>query len=901
MDDSDAPSGLPLHHQTREGRSMRRRQLTFEHEGSRRTWRNILPTMFRRWVQASTGSPSDGFGRDASDSGASFSTFLTNQQQLDREKEDADWVLDEVVVNGEEAEHKHGSDKGTTTRQSESEVAGSVHRGTEHHSTHGDFRDTRGPMGFIRYTLWPNVCYFFDPKFEDLAKEAEYRKLVWYGNKKLAFFASLFLYVNWILYLIFNRSITTYEKYAYYGGLSFFTLPLPFMVVYNMPRKYPHTYQIWVCIAAWYCGIMEIIEMRQCSFFTPAHRHCGHKDFLAMMFYATAIPTLMMFVISHRLYNCIMQLVVLGLLLGVVLPVQSIFVRNIIGFAIYWIFMHGLHWSREMTERRMFMLNAQLKVAYRAQQKAQIAESKASHAKRRFASYIFHEVRVPLNTAMLAFHSLQTNNAFKADHAESQSIEIHALEASLFMMQQVLNDVLDLERMDSGRFESNPRPFPLHRAINSIMGPVGLASDAKRLSLRMALDKKIDELADTPVDEGLWVVGDEIRLRQVLTNLASNAVKFTPDGGGEVALTTKLLEYHVPKRPTNLAVPSSMGSHDKETPSTEPALTLTLAHRSDSSNPSQGKDGHVQVPTIRFRLEVSDSGPGIRPSDLVEHRLFQPFVQTAVGKSSGKGTGLGLAIVRQIVTLSGGRLGVQSRRGRGATFWVELSYPIATAQEVQLARSSTPVPTPPLVKQRHAPRVAKAKSDADMLGIASYTDPHSNPLAFVATSPQTSPPPPPDILTSSVPPAKRKQPNGGGSSFSPPDNPLTCLVVDDDELTRKMMSRVLERQGCVVETASDGREFLELLLTQGRRYDIITLDNFMPNVSGEEAVRELREAGRDDLVVGCTGNALTEDQTSYLDAGADRVLTKPINMNQLKDCLLVALQRRTPSAPESTR
>lgn len=113
----------------------------------------------------------------------------------------------------------------------------------------------------------------------------------------------------------------------------------------------------------------------------------------------TAIPTLMLFVVSHRLYNVILQLVALGLLFGLVLPVQGIFVRNIICFAVYWVFIHGLHYSREMTERRMFMLNAQLKVAYRAQQKAQIAESKASHAKRRFASYIFHEVRVPLNTA----------------------------------------------------------------------------------------------------------------------------------------------------------------------------------------------------------------------------------------------------------------------------------------------------------------------------------------------------------------------------------------------------------------------------------------------------------------------------------------------------------------------
>lgn len=66
-----------------------------------------------------------------------------------------------------------------------------------------------------------------------------------------------------------------------YGGLSFFTFPLPFMVVYNLPRRYPALYQIWLCLATWYCGLTEIIEMRQCNFFLQ-HKHCGYKDFLAM-------------------------------------------------------------------------------------------------------------------------------------------------------------------------------------------------------------------------------------------------------------------------------------------------------------------------------------------------------------------------------------------------------------------------------------------------------------------------------------------------------------------------------------------------------------------------------------------------------------------------------------------
>ena len=185
--------------------------------------------------------------------------------------------------------------------------------------------------------------------------------------------------------------------------------------------------------------------------------------------------------------------------------------------------------------------------------------------------------------------------------------------------------------MDSGRFESNPRPFPLHRAINSIMGPVGLASDEKKLQLRIDLDKKIDELAHPDMPEGLWVVGDEIRLRQVLTNLASNAVKFTPDGGGEVALTTKLLEYHTPPPPPpkGPVVRPATSSHDRASKSSQEKVEgslhphehgMQLAVRSESSHVSHTRE--AQVPIIRFRLEVSDSGPGSKTITLGTKLLY---------------------------------------------------------------------------------------------------------------------------------------------------------------------------------------------------------------------------------------------------------------------------------------
>lgn len=90
---------------------------------------------------------------------------------------------------------------------------------------------------------------------------------------------------------------------------------------------------------------------------------------------------------------------------------------------------------------------------------------------------------------------------------------------------------------------------------------------------------------------------------------------------------------------------------------------------------------------------------------------------------------------------------------------------------------------------------------------------------------------------------------------------------------------MLTKLGCIVDTADDGQQFLDIILAEdARTYDLVSLDNYMPVMTGEDAVRELRARGRTDLVVGCTGNALTEDQLNYMEAGADKVLAKPIMM-----------------------
>ncbi|KAJ7032423.1 hypothetical protein C8F04DRAFT_959067 [Mycena alexandri] len=753
---------------------------------------------------------------------------------------------------------------------------------------------------------WPVIVDFFEPRFPD--HEEEFQRQTWHSVKILALYqptrltpVTLVLILNWVLYLILNNDTNRTTAYGRWIGFTIVTFPIPFMVALDMPRKYPISFQVFFCLSVWYCAFAELIQMRVCNFFDHADNTCSGKDFLAAMYYSTAYPALMMFIISKRLYNFIAQVIFFVLLVVLIIPVQGIYARNVVAFAIFSLFVQGLHYTLENSRRTMFLLALQLKQAYKAKHKARLAESKASFTKRRFANYIFHEVRVPLNNAVLAFQLLQSGNAFKQDYAKST--EIYALEQGLKMMKTVLNDVLDFEKMDSGHFETVPRPFPLHHSIRAILDQVEVQTVARSLILDRALDERIDVISNStspsasanghphpnhPVvtePEGLWVLGSELRLHQVLTNLAANAVKYTPEGGGSVRISTEFLGI----------------STREELPGNPPDIDDSGSVMEKPHGPgSEGRRAPAvgaRTQCLDFRLVVHDSGPGIKPSDLVEDRLFQPFVQTTVGQSSGSGTGLGLAIVKQIVRLSRGRLGVTSRRGEGSKFWIELSYPIASVAQIQAARdanafTSTDVPqftagpAPPPISSA-AQMVDTAKPSADATAATSKIQaPEPRVAATTATAPGYESNP--DVRQ--LPPAAPLTPLG---SLVSPTDPLRVLVVDDDAVTRVLSSKLLKKLGCVVHTAKDGQECVDMMLgADPNTYDLVCLDNFMPVMTGEEAVKQIRAHDRDEFIVGCTGNALTEDQDSYREAGADEVMVKPVMIHDFKRLIQLAHQRR---------
>ena len=254
----------------------------------------------------------------------------------------------------------------------------------------------------------------------------------------------------------------------------------------------------------------------------------------------------------------------------------------------------------------------QQREAARVLREAKEASDAASRAKSYFLASVSHELRTPLNGILGYTQILRRDSALSAKQREG----VRVINESADHLLALINDVLDLSKIEAGRIELHPVDFDLPAFTAAV----------EQVFLPRAREKGI--LFETVVGADLpgWVRGDEQRLRQIVFNLVSNAVKFTVAGG----------------------------------------VVFTVSR--------------AQGDAVRFC--VSDTGPGIAAEDL--GKLFEPFMQ--VGKTSGvSGTGLGLAISRSLVERMGGQLKVESKPGWGSRFWCDLSLPVTAASSVPLA------------------------------------------------------------------------------------------------------------------------------------------------------------------------------------------------------------------------
>jgi len=273
--------------------------------------------------------------------------------------------------------------------------------------------------------------------------------------------------------------------------------------------------------------------------------------------------------------------------------------------------------SEDLNEELSKEIEQRKRVEKDLQKSKEVAEA-ASKTKSEFLANMSHEIRTPMNGILGTMQLLQGTEL-----NESQQEYVGIAYSSGESLLSLLNDILDFSKIEAGKLKLEYIPFDLKSLTKDLTVLLKQRADEREVVLAIEYDSEIPEI----------IKGDSVRIRQILTNLMTNAIKFTEKG--TVTVKTILLEK------------------SKE--------------------------------SVRIRLEVNDTGIGI--AEKIQRKLFNSFTQ-ADGSTTRKygGTGLGLAIVRQLVTMMRGRLGVVSEEGKGACFWVEVSFEIPLDVEMSVAQ-----------------------------------------------------------------------------------------------------------------------------------------------------------------------------------------------------------------------